>query len=418
MAGYINPIELIAPYLTPINGSINAGLGLGLNLLKQQNDTAHNNANIGLINQQVAASKAAEARTIADTEAKAAELVRQGKIMDYITGLTAGTPPIATQAPLVLPDNSGQTAVPVDYENPPSPVTAVKATPIPMPTAAIQPQTVRRVPSVAELLSTPGLNFKEFSDFRKQGMTEENQAAINSARDEANRIREQYGIEQNRLRDLYNQARTETDRQKIQNQWDMLSVKIDSMERIAAARDAAKAEKPEYTVKQALGRMSTIKSAISRMNSGSPMDALLMSQLPEYAGAMASADPAVRQSAIDQLNQEYDYISSRPNVLSELTKLKPPPPVMPPTLDSLLPYTAEFPASMLPPPTPKNAPASFPWPNWASKTSQETKTTVGGPKKNANTDALLAEANKAIAAGADPEKVKKRLKDVYGISVK
>ena len=39
-------------------------------------------------------------------------------------------------------------------------------------------------------------------------------------------------------------------------------------------------------------------------------------------------------------------------------------------------------------------------------------------QKNTNTSALLAEANKAIAAGADPEQVKKRLKDNYGVTVK
>jgi len=73
-------------------------------------------------------------------------------------------------------------------------------------------------------------------------------------------------------------------------------------------KEPAKPEKPEYKPGQAMKRMSAISSAISRLKSGSPIDALLVAQIPEYAGLMASNDPAAKQQAIDQLTTELEYV--------------------------------------------------------------------------------------------------------------
>uniref|UniRef100_A0A6M3J499 Uncharacterized protein n=1 Tax=viral metagenome TaxID=1070528 RepID=A0A6M3J499_9ZZZZ len=67
-------------------------------------------------------------------------------------------------------------------------------------------------------------------------------------------------------------------------------------------------KKPEYKPGQAMKRMSAISSAISKLKSGSTIDALLMSQIPEYAGLMASSDPAAKEQAISQMKAELEYV--------------------------------------------------------------------------------------------------------------
>jgi hypothetical protein len=69
-----------------------------------------------------------------------------------------------------------------------------------------------------------------------------------------------------------------------------------------------KPENPEYKPGQAMKRMSAINSAIVRLKSGSPFDALIAANLPEYAGSGTSVDPAIRQQAVDQLTKELDYL--------------------------------------------------------------------------------------------------------------
>lgn len=72
---------------------------------------------------------------------------------------------------------------------------------------------------------------------------------------------------------------------------------------------AGDGEKPEYKQGQALKRMSAIKSATAKLQSGGAIDAIMLAQFPEYAGQMGSEDPQVRKTAIEQLNNEYAYVS-------------------------------------------------------------------------------------------------------------
>jgi hypothetical protein len=79
-------------------------------------------------------------------------------------------------------------------------------------------------------------------------------------------------------------------------------------QRVRIAKGSRPEAPPEIKPAAALKRMTSLKSAIARLNSGGSIDALLLAQIPEYAGLMASNDPAAKQEAIAQMQQEYDYV--------------------------------------------------------------------------------------------------------------
>uniref|UniRef100_A0A6H1ZK24 Uncharacterized protein n=1 Tax=viral metagenome TaxID=1070528 RepID=A0A6H1ZK24_9ZZZZ len=68
-------------------------------------------------------------------------------------------------------------------------------------------------------------------------------------------------------------------------------------------------EKPEYTSKQALSRISTIDSAISRMKASGTIDTAIAIQNPELAGLLNTQDPEAVKQAIASLENEREYVS-------------------------------------------------------------------------------------------------------------
>ena len=70
-----------------------------------------------------------------------------------------------------------------------------------------------------------------------------------------------------------------------------------------------KDSKPEYTPGQALKRMTALMSAKVKLQSGNPIDALVLAQFPEYQGLMASADPEARKTAIAAIDEEMAHVS-------------------------------------------------------------------------------------------------------------
>ena len=219
MPGYISPMDLLAPYLQPLTANINQGIGTGINLLNLQHGMEKDRVNAELVRQQIAASKANEARTEALTEKMTAEEARQKTISEAMTKLydptitpvygKEYTPPTPS-----LPDPNEPLQI-----NPftnlaglsPGEIDAAKIAAIPTGTKTVTPNVIYQ-----QKMAIPGLTFKEQMDLGKQEQIE------------------MYQNEMNRIKDEYNNARTDVDRQKIQNQWDMLALKIDSLEKIAA----------------------------------------------------------------------------------------------------------------------------------------------------------------------------------------
>lgn len=103
---------------------------------------------------------------------------------------------------------------------------------------------------------------------------------------------------------------------------------VHSPERLQQEKDLKAAGRqptpPEIKPGAALKRMSAIKSAIARLNSGGSIDALLLAQIPEYAGLMASNDPEARKEAITQLQAELDYVKGfAPKGAPSVAEVKP-----------------------------------------------------------------------------------------------
>lgn len=71
----------------------------------------------------------------------------------------------------------------------------------------------------------------------------------------------------------------------------------------------AKPEKPEYSPKQALSRISTIDATIARMKSSGTIDISMAIQNPAFAGLVDTKDPEAIKQAITSLTQEREYVS-------------------------------------------------------------------------------------------------------------
>ena len=69
-----------------------------------------------------------------------------------------------------------------------------------------------------------------------------------------------------------------------------------------------KPEKPEYSHKQALAKVSSINSAIARMSSTGSIDPATAIQFPALAAFMNSKDPKAVAEAISSLKLERDYV--------------------------------------------------------------------------------------------------------------
>lgn len=70
-----------------------------------------------------------------------------------------------------------------------------------------------------------------------------------------------------------------------------------------------KPEKPEYTTKQALSRLSTIDSTIARMKSSGTIDTTMAIQNPALAALVDTKDPEAVKQAIESLENERNYVS-------------------------------------------------------------------------------------------------------------
>lgn len=68
-------------------------------------------------------------------------------------------------------------------------------------------------------------------------------------------------------------------------------------------------EKPEYSPKQALSRISTIDSTIARLQSSGTFDTAMAIQNPQLAALLGSKDPESINNAIATLKNERDYVS-------------------------------------------------------------------------------------------------------------
>lgn len=78
---------------------------------------------------------------------------------------------------------------------------------------------------------------------------------------------------------------------------------------IIPQKPVEKPEKPEYTPKQALSRISTIDATIARLQSSGKFDTAMAIQNPQLAALLESKDPEAITQAIDSLKTERDYVS-------------------------------------------------------------------------------------------------------------
>lgn len=96
----------------------------------------------------------------------------------------------------------------------------------------------------------------------------------------------------------------------VPHQWNAESGAWEPIKGMGGPRwKAGDGEKPEYKPGQALKRGSAIKSMKSKLQSGGAVDALMLSQFPEYAGLIASGDPQAKEAAIKALDDEYAHVS-------------------------------------------------------------------------------------------------------------
>lgn len=157
MANYVSPMDLIAPYLTPLAANVNQGIDTGVKLVNLQNSIDKERMMRPYYEQLVSASKANEARTEALTTRTTADEARKARVSAAYENLFAPTPEMKN----VYPEYQQPVDTAPHEEGPlsPSELSAVSA--VAAPTSVPTGATVPSLPSLQQMLAVPGQTVEE-----------------------------------------------------------------------------------------------------------------------------------------------------------------------------------------------------------------------------------------------------------------
>lgn len=326
MASYVSPVDLIQPYLQPLVGSVNTGIEQGLKfgtlqqaINKEKMLEPYYKAHSDLYNAQ-AAEKAVQAKRVADAMAAFPGAAKEGGYTpaDFInahvlginlkdtlphnqflekTGTLLSTAPggPTTTTRLLPPQKEIKRVLSGDTEQDVlvDPYGGTGTLMIPRAGPAVMPETV----------AAPQFNMGEGFPMRSEPeITTGTAPAIPGPRFKP-------PVEK-RLTIGQRVTRQEGDRSVTDEIIGFKENGAPIWEEVSRGpKFAPKVEKPEYTPKQALSRISTIDATIARMKSSGTVDIPMAIQNPAFAMLVDTKDPEAVKHAIASLESEREYVS-------------------------------------------------------------------------------------------------------------